>query len=189
MHRMMQSDAFSGTDSRDDRQGSTGWKSGFERQVDRWCPRDLSYFAQVPGVSAGSSQRDTWPPELLPPERFPRFRAGLRRPSLQILFRKLGVDRAGGGASSRRCPPSGRGGGPAPGAHEKPPWSRTKGAWGLGLAHGRWPESPVKRPWAGAQFTGVTLATRPPWRWICCWVSSIRSNVTKRTVLLRLCRR
>lgn len=39
------------------------------------------------------------------------------------------------------------------------------------------------------QLTGVTLATRPPWRWIICWVSSILSKVTKRTVLLRLCRR
>ena len=42
---------------------------------------------------------------------------------------------------------------------------------------------------AAPQFTGVTLATRPPWRWICCWASSILSKVTKRTVLLRLCRR
>jgi hypothetical protein len=120
-HHVMRSVAMSGTDSRDDRQGSTGWESGFERQVDRWCPRDLSYFAQVQGVLAGSSQRDTWPSGLLPPERFPRFRAGLYRPSLQILFRKLGVDRAGRGGRSRRCPPSGRGGGPAPGAHEKAP--------------------------------------------------------------------
>jgi hypothetical protein len=40
-----------------------------------------------------------------------------------------------------------------------------------------------------SQFTGVTLATRPPWRWIICWVSSSLSKVTKRTVLLRLCRR
>jgi len=39
------------------------------------------------------------------------------------------------------------------------------------------------------QFTGETLTTRPPWRWMLCWVSSILSKVTKRTVLARLCRR
>jgi len=189
MHRVMQSVAFSGTDSRDDRQGSTGWKSGFERQVDRWCPRDLSYFAQVQGVLVGSSQRDTWPPELLPPERFSRLRDGLRRPSLQIFFGKLGVDRAGGGAVQGVALLLVAGAAQPPEPMKKPPWSRTKEAWGLGLPHGHWPESPGKRRWAGPQFTGVTLATRPPWRWICCWVSSIRSNVTKRTVLLRLCRR
>ncbi len=48
-------------------------------------------------------------------------------------------------------------------------------------------------PWtlrgSRVQFTGVTLATRPPWRWIICWASSILSKVTNRTVLLRLCRR
>ena len=50
--------------------------------------------------------------------------------------------------------------------------------------------NPLHSPRSGeSQFTGVTLATRPPWRWICCWASSILSNVTKRTVLLRLCRR
>lgn len=40
-----------------------------------------------------------------------------------------------------------------------------------------------------AQLTGLTLATLPPCRWIICWVSSILSKVTKRTVLARLCRR
>ena len=138
-HRVMLSVAFSGTDSRDDQQGSTGWESGFERQVDRCCPRDLSYFAQVQGVFAGSSQRDTGPSELLPPERFPRFRDGLRRPSLQILFRKLGVDRAGRGGSSRRCPPSASGGGPAPWSPSKSPLGlgpRGRGAWDWPIAAG-----------------------------------------------------
>lgn len=39
------------------------------------------------------------------------------------------------------------------------------------------------------QFTGVTLATRPPWRWIACWASSSLLKGMKRTVLARLCRR
>ena len=153
MHRMMQSVAFSGTDSRDDRQGSTAWKSGFERQVDRRCPRDLSYFAQVSGVSSGSSQRDTWPPELLPPERFSRLRDGLRRPSLQIFFGKLGVDRAGGGAVQgvALLLVAGR---PSPRAHKQAPLVKDQRGLGIGTAHGRWPESPGKRPWVALSSPG-----------------------------------
>ena len=49
--------------------------------------------------------------------------------------------------------------------------------WGVALRRAR------------VQFTGVTLTTRPPWRWIACWVSSILLKGTNRTVLLRLCRR
>lgn len=55
-----------------------------------------------------------------------------------------------------------------------------KRAWIRGQPHGKC---------LTVQFTGVTLATRPPWRWIICWASSNLLNGTNRTALARLCRR
>ena len=78
---------------------------------------------------------------------------------------------------------------PLPGM--KKPGRLLPGGKGWGVLRAAWEGLLAENPLfaENPQFTGVTLATRPPWRWIICWVSSILSKVTNRTVLARLWRR